>query len=709
MNTSTREHKEAYYEGRTKRRQAFRKLASAVKAEAFDPLAAIEQIAFCSHMSDPEKVDDIQKVLTTGKTKRTAVEECVKKLGANAEAPENAGYYNVLESKSLKLQNRVAELIKEVDFETSDSPALMEAVDYFKDKGGHLGQSAPTRFLDADQRKAIQTEDGKLRVSLYKVLLFISIANGIKSGALNIRHCYKYRPLDNYMIDKVAWQSQREIYLQRAELAAFDNCCSTLATLAQALDNQFYQTNNAITAGENLHFHRHNDGSYHVTTPGADKEETEPLARYLSQGQCVPTLEILATVNKLTRFLNDFQHWQLRYNKPKPPDRTFFAGIIAFGSFIGIRKMARISKLISEPELENTVNWYFSLENVHAVNDRVLQFMAGLDLPEVYRRQPGLIHTSSDGQKHEVVVDSLNANYSFKYLGKEKGVSSHGFTDERHFNFHSDVISSAEKEAAYVIDGVMHNEVVKSDIHSTDTAGYSEVIFGAMHLLGFTFAPRIKSLKKQQLYSFANRRRNDYAEQGYSVLPDGYINFQLIEPHWEEVLRFIATIKLKVTTASQLFRRLNSYSKQHPLWKALKEFGKIIKTRFILQYIDDALFRQAIEKQLNKSESSNKFSIAISLGRKQFLYGDKVEQEIAENCRRLIKNCIICWNYLVLSRQVLGEGDQEQKVELLEAIRNGSVAAWGHINLQGEFDFSDEKMQDSVGLTVPKKPLFDAA
>jgi hypothetical protein len=50
----------------------------------------------------------------------------------------------------------------------------------------------------------------------------------------------------------------------------------------------------------------------------------------------------------------------------------------------------------------------------------------------------------------------------------------------RHFGYQAfTVISAAEREAAYVIDGLMHNEVVKSDIHSTDTHGYSEFVFGA--------------------------------------------------------------------------------------------------------------------------------------------------------------------------------------------------------------------------------------
>jgi hypothetical protein len=43
--------------------------------------------------------------------------------------------------------------------------------------------------------------------------------------------------------------------------------------------------------------------------------------------------------------------------------------------------------------------------------------------------------------------------------------------------------------------------------------------------------------------------------------------------------------------------------------------------------------------------------------------------------------------------------DAERKAELIDAIRNGSVMTWEHINLHGEYDFSDEKMLDSVGLT----------
>ena len=51
--------------------------------------------------------------------------------------------------------------------------------------------------------------------------------------------------------------------------------------------------------------------------------------------------------------------------------------------------------------------------------------------------------------------------------------------------------------------------------------------------------------------------------------------------------------------------------------------------------------------------------------------------------------------------------DDEKKTELLNAIRHGSIATYGHLNLHGEFDFSDERMLDSIGLALPKNsPLL---
>jgi hypothetical protein len=75
---------------------------------------------------------------------------------------------------------------------------------------------------------------------------------------------------------------------------------------------------------------------------------------------------------------------------------------------------------------------------------------------------------------------------------------------------------------------------------------------------------------------------------------------------------------------------------------------------------------------------------------------------MAEGCRRLIKNAIICWNYLYLTQKIAEADSETHRQALLVAVRNGSAVTWQHINLHGEYDFSDEKLQESVGLSAPR-------
>ena len=243
---------------------------------------------------------------------------------------------------------------------------------------------------------------------------------------------------------------------------------------------------------------------------------------------------------------------------------------------------------------------------------------------------------------------------------------------------------------------------MKSGIHSTDAFGFSELVFAVSHLLGFSYAPRFKNLSRQRLYIFRNRKGVD--RSAWKIKPAGYADDEIVIQQWDEILRLIATIKLKEVTASDLFRRLNSYSKQHALYRALKAFGQIPKSLFILQVIDDPVLRQAIEKQMDRIEHVHRFTRAVSVGNpREFLQAEKEDQEMAEACKRLIKNCIVCcWNYLYLSQKLEDAKDEAQRQALLDAVAHGSAVAWRHLNLLGEYDFTEEKLQDSVGIRLPK-------
>ena len=46
--------------------------------------------------------------------------------------------------------------------------------------------------------------------------------------------------------------------------------------------------------------------------------------------------------------------------------------------------------------------------------------------------------------------------------------------------------------------------------------------------------------------------------------------------------------------------------------------------------------------------------------------------------------------------------DAASREAFVKAVTNGSAVSWRHINFLGEYDFSEEKLQDTVGIRPPK-------
>ena len=63
----------------------------------------------------------------------------------------------------------------------------------------------------------------------------------------------------------------------------------------------------------------------------------------------------------------------------------------------------------------------------------------------------------------------------------------------------------------------------------------------------------------------------------------------------------------------------------------------------------------------------------------------------------------IFWNYLYLTNKQTEMPDEYQRQALLETVKGGSIITRKLINFYGEYDFSSEKLQNSVGLNLPPK------
>ena len=121
----------------------------------------------------------------------------------------------------------------------------------------------------------------------------------------------------------------------------------------------------------------------------------------------------------------------------------------------------------------------------------------------------------------------------------------------------------------------------------------------------------------------------------------------------------------------------------------MKEFGRLIKTQFILSYFDDVELRQKIQKHLNRVELSNKFSKAVYFDNDQTFQDASLEnQEITAACKLIIQSVVILWNYLYRSEQIALTKTREDKAALISDVIRGSVITWRHVNFRGEYDFS---------------------
>jgi TnpA family transposase len=177
--------------------------------------------------------------------------------------------------------------------------------------------------------------------------------------------------------------------------------------------------------------------------------------------------------------------------------------------------------------------------------------------------------SSSDGQRFPVAVKTRNATSNPKYFGYGKGLTFYSWTSDQFSQYGSKVIPATVRDATYVLDAILDNETELEILeHTTDTAGYTELVFALFDLLGMRFSPRRRNLGDQHIYRADKIKRYKRLEPVFS----GTIREQRILPLWDDILRVAASIKLGWVTASLFISKLQSYPRQNRLMKALVSY-----------------------------------------------------------------------------------------------------------------------------------------
>jgi TnpA family transposase len=114
----------------------------------------------------------------------------------------------------------------------------------------------------------------------------------------------------------------------------------------------------------------------------------------------------------------------------------------------------------------------------------------------------------------------------------------------------------------------------------------------------------------------------------------------------------------------------------------LWEYDNIIKSLYLLDYIDSPPLRRNVQRALNRGESYHQLRRAVAYANfGKLRFKTEYEQQIWEECSRSITNCIIYYNASILSNLLTHNGNGLQ-------IKNISPVAWQHINFYGRYEFN---------------------
>jgi TnpA family transposase len=269
----------------------------------------------------------------------------------------------------------------------------------------------------------------------------------------------------------------------------------------------------------------------------------------------------------------------------------------------------------------------------------------------------------------------------------DKAVGIYTHVSDQYSVFHTKVISCSPREALFVLDGLLvNNTILKPKDYTTDTHGYTEIIFSLCHLLGFFFMPRIREIKHQQLY----KPDKNFDSGVFSPLLKKSVNLSLISEQWDAMIRVTSSLKSKTVPAHIIVERLMNGSPSDRLSRAFREFGRLIKTQYILRYISDPELRRTVRIQLNKGEYRHKLPRWIFFAN-QGIFNTADFEEIMNkaSCLSLVSNCILYWNKKKIAEIIDGLKKQGEEIDekILERI---SLLPYRHVLPQGTY-FVKEK------------------
>jgi hypothetical protein len=447
---------------------------------------------------------------------REKLESVADRIAAKTGFDETAFEWEHIDRLGKQFKYHLRPVLVAVDFTAiSARNPLMEATTFLKEafgKGKPLGQyplkAFPTGFVPESAKRYLYAKDEHGRKRLipdrYEFLVYRELKHGVDAVDISCRDSVRFRSFEDDLVDGGLWRRDKEKLIAETGLPILKTPIREhLASLKEMVEGRLIEVNRHILSGENEHFKIHRRGAnahWTLQSLPASEPVNHPVFDTLGQTDIA---DVLRFVHRECGFLDAFDHVLGRYAKQEPELDILIACLIAWGTNMWLWQMGEISDIpfhILAAASDNLIR----LETLKAANDRICNAIAKLLIFRQYDIDKKL-HSSSDGQKFETRIDTINARHSPKYFGLKKGVAPYTLV-ANHVPANARVIGANEHESHYVYDILANNTSdIDPEVHSTDSHGVNEVNFALLHIFGYQFALRYKDIREKigtSLYGF---------------------------------------------------------------------------------------------------------------------------------------------------------------------------------------------------------------
>ena len=399
--------------------------------------------------------------------------------------------------------------------------------------------------------------------------------------------------------------------------------------------------------------------------------------------------ELLLEVHSWTGFLDAYTHIGQSRARMDDLPRSVAALLVAEACNVGLTPVvAEGHPSLTRARLGHVDANYLRSETHAAANATLIKAQGEIPVAQVWG---GGLLASVDGLRFVVPVRTINAAPNPKYFGRGRGLTWFNAVNDQVAGIGATVVPGTVRDSLYVLDTILNLDGgPRPETITSDTASYSDMVFGIFALLGYRFSPRIANLSDQRLWRATPRGTTDSDYGSLNDVARNRINLARIAAHWDDMTRVAASLATGTVRAYDLLRVLSRDGSPSPLGAAIAEYGRIDKTIHLLALIDplEETYRRTTHTQQTVQESRHRLARAIFHGRRGQIYQRYREgQEDQLGALGLVLNAIVLWNTRYTDASINALREDGNLVDDADIVRLSPLGDQ-HVNMLGRYAFT---------------------